>query len=1170
MKNVNRVGRAIAATAMLQATVLCADVINVPGDYSTVASAIANAQSGDEILVSAGTWTAAVGYSFGGKQLHLRSVDGPGSTVLAVSLSSRVLTMLDPGSSGSSIDGFTLRGGVAVSGGGLLVGNGVSVTVSDCIFENNEATSGNGGGARVTSSANADFSDCVFRSNIASGEGGGLSLEANGGFVVQRCRFEGNLAGENGGGASVGAEAALDKGESFPRILNSVFSGNESGAAGGGAYVYAAAASSPFEGPGTIRQGGVYGCTFSANEAVSGGGVTGGRPFEQGNALAVVNCILSNNVGGYGTVDLGGFEVPLSPNFFHCCVDFLSAEVAAGSGSIVTSPRFVSEYGSDGVAGTGDEILSLLPGSPAVDAGYVYFGAPSPLIGSFDVSGQARVVDSTFVVDTGERDGPFPGPIVDMGAHEFADASVLGNVAVWIGDGGAFDGSINWYGGVTPGVGAATWLDGPDSPVVGTTLGSSAVIGELYVNSGSWMVEGTNAGSPELLSVGREGSVGTEPGDIFIGPFRDQRGSFGVVNLDVSCNQLFVARGEYSMEPDLAGSEVELTADSVFVATDSDSGLASTFRGRGLVSTSPVGILPSFWNLGITQPSGPLVVDGNFYQSGGITFPGIIGRLRFDLASPTQSVSVTGRAVLGGPVEFIIDADDPPALSPGDVFPILAAVDGFDGTEFSFAVTSGLGEGLFMTLSTEEAFGGTGSSVVATVNSVEELLFGEATSGSTDPVADFVLEDVNGDDAVDLVLSVPDPISPGGADGDVVILLNQGTSGAGWGGFGSAIAVEVGTQPAGLDAGDLDGDGDIDVAVANRVTGTITILLNDGNDPPSFATQDVDSSPTLTGSADPLDVYIGNLDGEGFADLVVTNGADGLVVAFKNETAFVGGGFSNDDGTESDPGASITKFDPGDADGKDKEDRVVGITVAGNAVVFTRLSSGLGAGIVLSWDTAPVGSDPVDLARGDFNQDGVEDVVTANQSGGTISILLGDGSGAGFDYGAASTIAVGSDIVAIDVGDLDGDEDDDLAVVCRDSGGDRVVRTIQNMFIPSGQLNFLVLPNDELAGQAPSLLRVGDVDADGEIADVVAITSASALAGSGVDGFSAFLGLGEELGCDGDLNSDGIVDAADLGLLISGWGAIGDDSRDLTGDSVVDAADLGLLIAFWGPCPDGS
>ena len=922
MKDIHHVRRVIVATTILQVNALFADIINVPGDYPTVASAIANAQSGDEIVVSAGTWTAAVGYDFGGKQLHLRSVDGPESTVLTVSLSSRVLTMLDPGSSGSSIDGFSLSGGAAVSGGGLLVGNGVSVTVSDCIFENNEATSGNGGGARVTSSSIADFSDCVFRSNTASGEGGGLSLEANGGFVVQRCRFEGNLAGDNGGGASVGAETTLDKGESFPRILNSVFSGNQSEASGGGAYVYAAAASSPFKGPGIIRQGGVYGCTFSANEAEFGGGVDGGRPFEFGNALNVVNCILSSNVGDYGTADLGDLEVTLAPNFFHCCVDFLSSEAAAESGSIVASPRFVSEYGSDGVAGTGDEILSLLPGSPAVDAGYVYVGAPSPLIGSFDVSGQTRVVDSIFVVDTGEREGPFPGSIVDMGAHEFADAGVIGNLAVWIGDGGAFDGSTNWYGGVTPSVGAVTWLDGSDSPAVETTLGSSTAIGELYVNSGSWLIEGTGTGSPDLLFVGREGSGGTEPGDFFIGSFRDQRASLEVVNLDVSCNQLFVARGEYSMEPELGGSQIELTADSVFVATDTDSGLASTFRGRGLVSTSPIGILPSFWNLGITQPSGPLVVDGNYYQSGGITFPGIIGRLRFDLATLTQSVSVTGRAVLGGPVEFNIDGDDPPSLNPGDVFTILDAADGFDGTEFSFAATSGLGEGLFMTLSTEESFGGTGSSVVATVNSVEELLFGETTSGSTDAVADFVLEDVNGDDAVDLVLSVPDPVSPSGADGDVVILLNQGTSGAGWGGFGSAISVEVGTLPAGLDAGDLDGDGDIDIAVANRVTGTISVLLNDGNDPPSFATEDIDSSPTLAGSADPLDVYIGNLDGVGFPDIVVTNGADGLVVAFKNETAFAGGGFSNDDGTESDPGKSITKFDPGDADGKDKKEKV--------------------------------------------------------------------------------------------------------------------------------------------------------------------------------------------------------------------------------------------------------
>ena len=49
-----------------------------------------------------------------------------------------------------------------------------------------------------------------------------------------------------------------------------------------------------------------------------------------------------------------------------------------------------------------------------------------------------------------------------------------------------------------------------------------------------------------------------------------------------------------------------------------------------------------------------------------------------------------------------------------------------------------------------------------------------------------------------------------------------------------------------------------------------------------------------------------------------------------------------------------------------------------------------------------------------------------------------------------------------------------------------------------------------------------------------------------------------------DLNGDGAVDAADLGLLISAWG---DESgyADLNGDGIVGSADLGLLISDWSP-----
>ncbi|MBL9140234.1 MAG: hypothetical protein JNK53_00075 [Phycisphaerae bacterium] len=52
--------------------------------------------------------------------------------------------------------------------------------------------------------------------------------------------------------------------------------------------------------------------------------------------------------------------------------------------------------------------------------------------------------------------------------------------------------------------------------------------------------------------------------------------------------------------------------------------------------------------------------------------------------------------------------------------------------------------------------------------------------------------------------------------------------------------------------------------------------------------------------------------------------------------------------------------------------------------------------------------------------------------------------------------------------------------------------------------------------------------------------------------------------CPADLNLDGSVSGADLGLLLGSWGT-GD--FDLDGDGVVSGSDLGQLLAAWGPCP---
>ena len=41
------------------------------------------------------------------------------------------------------------------------------------------------------------------------------------------------------------------------------------------------------------------------------------------------------------------------------------------------------------------------------------------------------------------------------------------------------------------------------------------------------------------------------------------------------------------------------------------------------------------------------------------------------------------------------------------------------------------------------------------------------------------------------------------------------------------------------------------------------------------------------------------------------------------------------------------------------------------------------------------------------------------------------------------------------------------------------------------------------------------------------------------------------------------VDGADLGILLSAWGACSGCQADLNGSGVVDGADLGLLLARW-------
>jgi len=120
---------------------------------------------------------------------------------------------------------------------------------------------------------------------------------------------------------------------------------------------------------------------------------------------------------------------------------------------------------------------------------------------------------------------------------------------------------------------------------------------------------------------------------------------------------------------------------------------------------------------------------------------------------------------------------------------------------------------------------------------------------------------------------------------------------------------------------------------------------------------------------------------------------------------------------------------------------------------------------------------------------------------------------------------------------------------------------------PAGAASLFVLSDDVWSYQSriiPSESRRGDffgIEAD---------------TGGGYAAFGtpSDIELGEDAGavwffklCGVDINNDGTVDTADLGLFISGFGE--SDSRlDFNSDGVVDTADLGVLISEFGTsCP---
>jgi len=259
-------------------------------------------------------------------------------------------------------------------------------------------------------------------------------------------------------------------------------------------------------------------------------------------------------------------------------------------------------------------------------------------------------------------------------------------------------------------------------------------------------------------------------------------------------------------------------------------------------------------------------------------------------------------------------------------------------------------------------------------------------------------------------------------------------------------------NPSSIAVGDFNNDGKLDLAVINGLPVKVglqykfylSVRLGDGlggfGDPEDVFVREIGGlCPSNTKNLIVCDrgtfLFKGDFNGDGNDDLAV--------VYFGNPTASipvpgkVGIFLSNGDGTFQDPtfvevGLGAVRAVVGQFTSSGHLDIAVANREADTVSIL--LGDGFGGFTVPGCNGAPacaVGKKPVSLAAGHFNSDGKLDLAVVNGLDDNVSLLKGDGLGGftGFTGPTPETVSVGTQPIAIVVGNFGGDANLDLAVL---------------------------------------------------------------------------------------------------------------------------------------------